>query len=197
MNLTSEQVHWLFGGALVVAAVLLILRGNQRIASRWLDYVTPGLLLLFGIELLLDPLVHGSAVPANYAAETAQHFAFGLVLIAAAGGEMVRVRRDGDGWAWRLPLAVALLTGAGVFAFHAQHDSQVPMILLVAQHRVIAATLLLSALAFVIAPPRRDEGRPSAFAFLVLLLGLELLLYTEGTSLFGETLDMHNMAGMR
>ena len=186
MNLTSEQMHWIFGGALIVTTIVLILRDLGRIRGLSIDYLLPGLLAAFGLEMLFDPLVHGSAVPSNYSAETAQHFILGLLLIAAAAAEAVRTLRGGTGFAWRLPLASALAIAAAAFWFHAQHDSNAPMILLVTQHRMIAATLAVSAVAALVGLPDPREGRqPPALAFLALLLALQLLLYTEGGSLFG------------
>jgi hypothetical protein len=191
MDLTSEQVHWIYGAVLVSAAVLLIARESRRLEAGWLDYVTPTLLLLFGLELVVDPLVHGAASPTNYGRETAQHFALGLLLIASAGAEIVRVWRRGEGWPWRLPFAATLMLAAAAFAFHAQHDSSAPMILLTAQHRVIAATLALASLTFLFAPPGSVRA-PSAFSVLIVLLGLELLLYTEGNTVFGEQMIAHS-----
>jgi uncharacterized membrane protein HdeD (DUF308 family) len=193
MNFTSEQVHWIFGTMIASSAVLLVLRESGRLSGGWLNFVTPSLLLLFGIEMLVDPWVHGSAAPSNYAAETTQHFILGLLLIGSAVAEMVRVKRRGEGWLWRLPFAGTLMIAAGVFAFHAQHDSPAPMTLLIAQHRIIAATLGLASLAFLFAPPREGGRAPSAFSVLVLLLGFELLLYTEGNTIFGERTDAHPM----
>lgn len=193
MNLTSEQVHWIYGGVLVAAAVLLILREYGRIETPWLDYVTPILLLLFGVELALDPLVHGTALPTHYARETAQHLALGILLVVTGAAEIVRLRRKGSGWPWRLPLSAALMIAAGVFAFHAQHDSQAPMMLLMVQHRTIAATLVLASLAFFFAPPGERSRAPSAFSVLILLLGAQVLLYTEGNFLFGAPMPMQPM----
>lgn len=186
--LTSEQVHWIFGAALVAGAALLLLRAAGRIQGRWVDFVVPTLLLSFGIELLLDPLVHGTAAPENYSQETAQHFGLGGLLIAAAGAELVRAFRRQDSFAWRLPLVIALLVSAGVFLFHAQHDADVPMLLLMTQHRVIGATLAVAALTALLASPNEPDGarRPLAFPLLILVLGLEFLIYTEGNSLFGS-----------
>ena len=197
MNLTSEQVHWMFGAVLASAALLLMLRENERIAGRWLDFVTPSLLLLFGIELLVDPLIHGANIPNNYGTETSQHWLFAILLLAAGAAEIARLRRRGAGWPWRLPLAATLVAGAAIFAFHAQHDSSAPMLVLIAQHRVIAATLALLSIAFVAAPPLERPRGPSPFSFLLLLLGIELLLYTEGRSVFGEALTAHGMGAMR
>lgn len=186
MNLTSEQVHWIFGGVLIAATAVLILRDTGRISARWVDYLLPGLLAAFGIEMLVDPLVHGAATPANYQAETGQHFTLGLLLIAAAAAEAMRTWRGGTGFAWRLPLAAALAIAAAAFWFHAQHDSNAPMILLVTQHRMIAATLLVCAVAALIGFSEAGRvRRPPALAFLAMILGLQLLVYSEGGSLFG------------
>lgn len=197
MGLTSEQVHWLFGGVLAGASILLILRDAGRIDWRSLDYLVPALLALLGIELLLDPLVHGDAAPTNYGMETAQHFALGILLVATSGAELVRVRRGGEGLAWRLPLAFALLIAAANFIFHAQHDSAAPMILLMTQHRMIGATLGVAALAVLVG--RRDVRsrlHHPAFPLLMLLLGAQLLIYTEGNSLIpgGTSMQGHEMA---
>lgn len=187
MNLTSEQVHWIFGGVLLLVTAVLILRDAGRIRARWVDYLVPGLLFAFGIEMLVDPLVHGAAAPANYAAETAQHFGLGMLLIGAAGAELLRTWRKGEGLLWRLPLAAAAAVAAVAFWLHAQHDSGAPMILLVTQHRMIAVSLAVTAVAALIGfPTSRETRQPPAIAFLMVVLALQLLVYTEGGSLFGR-----------
>lgn len=186
MNLTSEQVHWIFGAVLIAATVLLILRDVGRLRGRWVDYLLPGLLGAFGVEMLIDPLIHGDAAPTNYVAETAQHFGLGLLLLGAAVAELIRTYRRAQGRVWRLPLTAALAIAAATFWFHAQHDAAAPMILLVTQHRMIAATLAVSAIAMLFeAQGPRERRQPPAVAYLMLLLGAQLLIYTEGRSLFG------------
>lgn len=184
MGLTSEQVHWIFGAALLGLGALLLLRALGGLQGRGFEYLIPAGLLAAGVEMSLDPLVHGRASPGGYGAETAQHLALGAVFVACGAAEALRVRLGKTTRAWRAPLVVALLVAAGVFAGHAQHDSPAPMILLVTQHRVIAATLLAAALALVLAPP--DLGRRAiGFPLLVLVLGAQFLLYSEGTTIFG------------
>lgn len=199
MNLTSEQVHWIFGAVLLVVSAVLIVRDIGTIQARWVDYLVPALLAAFGAEMLLDPLVHGAAAPANYGAETAQHFTLGLLLIGAAGAELLRTWRRGEGFLWRLPLAVAAAVAAIAFWVHAQHDSSAPMILLVTQHRMIAVTLAVSAVAALIGFPagREKTQQPPALAFLMILFGLQLLVYTEGGSLFGTPWSTHMHDGAR
>ena len=187
MGLTSEEVHRIFGLVLMAAALLLLLRSLGRLRGRWVDYLVPALLALFGVELFIDPLVHGAAAPEGYAREMAQHFVLGALLVAAAAAELMRVFRKGEGLTWRLPLAVALLLSAGVFVFHAQHDANVPMLLLLTQHRMIGATLFVASLAVLLGPSvDADEKRSLAFPLLMLLLGAEFAIYTEGGSLLGS-----------
>lgn len=196
MKLTSEQVHWIFGGLLIAVSPVLILRDTGRIKARWIDYLLPAMLAAFGLEMLLDPLVHGDAAPANYEAETAQHFLLGLLLIGASVAELIRTLRGGEGLAWRLPLASALAVAAVAFWMDAQHDSDAPMILLVTQHRMIAATLAVAAVAALIGVADLRESRQSpALAFIAILLGLQLLIYTEGNSLFGNGGMEHGTMG--
>lgn len=201
MGLTSEQVHWIFGAALMLIGALLLCRACGRLNSRWLDFVIPAGLIAFGVEMALDPFVHGSAAPGGYAAESGQHLVLGAILILCAGVETVRVWKDRKSLMWRAPLIAGILTAAAVFAFHAQHSSAAPMLLLITQHRVISATLAAAALSLFLSP-RGDPAarRPIAFPLLVLLLGAEFMLYTEGRTIFGNADNVpasHSMAPMR
>ena len=196
MNLTSEQVHWIFGAVLIAITATLILRDMGRLQARWIDFLVPALLAVFGVEMLLDPLVHGDAAPSNYAAETAQHFALGLLLIGASIAELIRIGRGGEGFLWRLPLAAALAIAAATFWLHAQHDSDAPMLLLITQHRMIAATLAVASIAALVGLPGDKAGRhPPALAYLMFVLGAQLLIYTEGNSLFGGGHGSHMPMG--
>lgn len=186
MGWTSEQVHWAFGAALVAVGIVLLARAYDVIRARWPDFVIPAALLAFALALILDPLIHGSAAPADYAAETGQHLALGLVLVTASALELYRVAKQRDAWLWRSPLALALAAAASVFLVHAQHESDAPMLLLVTQHRIIGATLLVLAFGVLLPTGTATTGaRPVAVPLLTLLLGFELLIYTEGSSLFG------------
>ncbi|MCX7587301.1 hypothetical protein [Phenylobacterium sp. 58.2.17] len=201
MGLTSEHVHWIFGAALIAVASLQIWRAHGKLTSRWLDFVVPLALVLFGLEMALDPLVHGAAKPGGYGAESAQHLVLGLILILGAAVEVVRVRKGLMTLAWRMPLILAVLIAAGLFAFHAQHDADAPMLLLMTQHRVIAATLLAAALALLISPlDGPDAGpRPVAFPLIILILGAQFLLYTEGRTIFSpaDQMPARHSAGAR
>ena len=85
MNLTSEQVHWIGGAAFTIVALLLILYETRLVRASWLPYVLPLLLIGYGVESLIDPLVHGTAIPQNYAAESLQHVMQGTVMLIDCG----------------------------------------------------------------------------------------------------------------
>lgn len=104
--------------------------------------------------------------------------------------EAVRIWLARTALLWRMPLVATILLTAGLFALHAQHDAPVPMILLVTQHRMISATLVVIALAVLLSPPEVTEHnpRPTAIPLLMLVLAAQFVLYTEGGSVFGEAL---------
>lgn len=192
MGLTSEQVHWLYGAALGVFAVLMLLHAKGTVTRRWPEFLIGGALLVFGIGLIVDPYLHGAAAPGNYAEETAQHLTLGLVLVLGSAFELYRAARGYETRAWRLPIVLALLAAAATFILHAQHDANVSMLLLVTQHRFIAATLFVLAFAVLLAPVGNARAQGVAAPLLTLLLGLELLLYTEGDSWLGVPTDSHH-----
>lgn len=184
MELTSEQVHWIAGGVFVAGGIILLLRATAVLIGRWIDYVIPAGLALFGIEAFVDPLLHGAAMPSNYAAEMTQHFVMSGLLLVAAISEFLRVSRRATSLAWRLPLGIALALIAGVFALHAQHDSQASMLLLVTQHRMIAATLAAALSVFIVAPDGETNNRRSlGLPLLILVLGTQFLIYTEASGM--------------
>ena len=191
MSMTSEQVHWLFGAGLVIFALAMLLHAERGIRSRWPEFLVAAALLVFGLALIFDPLLHGAAAPRDYAAETAQHIGLGLLLLAGSGAEFYRIARRRRGLVWRLPICLILLAASAAFFTHAQHGADVPLLLLVTQHRFIGATLLVMAIGGLLSSDKR-EGAPSpAPGLLTLLLGLELLLYTEGRSLLGNPHEGH------
>lgn len=184
MGLTSEQVHWIAGGVIALIALLVLLHEQGVVTRTWPRYLLPGGLLLWGVEAIIDPLIHGSATPGNYGAEAAQHALMGGLMLVMGGVELARARE----WVtWRgagLVFPAGLLVIAALFLFHAQHDSAVPMLVLVAQHRAMGLTLGLAAILRALSElrhPRADAFR-LASVVLLLLVGLLFLGYTEGTS---------------
>lgn len=196
MGMTSEQVHWLYGALLAAFSVPMLLHARGIITSRWPEFTIGAALLLFGLGLIFDPFLHGAAGPGDYAAETAQHLTLGIVLLLGSGFELFRAATRRQAFLWRAPLVLALLAASLTFLVHAQHEAAVSMLLLVTQHRFIAATLLVLAAAVLLAPVGDARMRGIALPLLTLLLGLELLVYTEGDSLFGVPAEGHQPASV-
>ena len=65
------------------------------------------------------------------------------------------------------------------------------MLLQVTRHRFIGATLLVMAIGGLLSSDKREGAPGPAPGLLTLLLGLELLLYTEGRSLIGLPHEGH------
>jgi hypothetical protein len=195
MGMTSEQVHWLYGALLAGFSVPMLLHARGIVKARWPEFTIGMGLLLFGLGLIFDPFLHGGAGPGDYAAETAQHLTLGIVLLLGSGFELFRAATRRQTFLWRAPLVLALLAASLTFLVHAQHEAGVSMLLLVTQHRFIAATLLVLASAVLLAPVGDARARGVAIPLLTLLLGLELLVYTEGDSPFGVPMETHQQAG--
>lgn len=187
MDLTSEQVHWLYGAALSAFGLLLVLHVQGRIGGRWPEFAYGGALLVAGAELVADRWLHGtgSSSPAGAGSESAQHLALGIGLVLCAAGEIGRAATRRTGRPWRAPLAVALAAAGLTFLLHAQHAAAVPMLMLVVQHRFIAATLFVLAAGVLLAPAGSVRQQGLAVPLLALLLGLQFLAYSEGNSPFG------------
>ncbi len=184
MGFTTEQVHWIFGGIILITGLLLLSRKVFAATGRWLDYLIPAVLAGLGILLALDPLVHGTAMPPDYGGQMMQHYILSGLLLVVAIIEFIRVGRAAHGFVWRLPLILLLVAAALLFAFHDQGHAGGAMLLVMTQHRVFAATFAVAALAlyFEAEAERMKRLRSEvAFPLLVALLGLEFIVYTEGS----------------
>ncbi len=184
MNLTSEQVHWIGGVAFTIVAVLLILHKTRVMRAGWLPYLLPILLIGYGVESFIDPLIHGTAKPQNYGTESLQHIIQGTSMLIVGGVELFRTRGRLKHYAWGLILPLGLFIVGGLFMFHAQHEADVPPVLLLVQHRIFAITLWMTAVTKALAewPNKSSQAFSVAWLLPLLLFGLELLVYTEGSS---------------
>lgn len=183
MGLSSEQVHWIIGGAIAAIALLALLHEMGVVARTWPRYLLPVGLLVSGAEAIVDPLIHGSATPGDYGAEAAQHALIGGLMLVMGGIELARVRQW---WTWRgagLILPVGLLIIAAMFLGHAQHEAAAPALVLITQHRAVGLTIGLAAITRALGEVRHARAEAFRVTFLVLLLlvGLLFLAYTEGT----------------
>ncbi len=182
MDLSSEQVHWLFGVFLVLIVSPLILREIQVFRRQWLTLLLPGALLIAGIELLLDPLIHGSAAPENYSKETSQHILLSVLLLSIGIVEGARCFGKLRAFLWAMALPIGLVVAGLLFFFHAQHDTHVPILLLTTQHRIMGVTLIIAAVTKAVAELKPQSGLHVAWLIVILVFSGELILYTEGGS---------------
>lgn len=190
MELTSIQAHRLGGGAAVVIAALLFLAECGLLRGRW-SRMLPGIALLaWGMRSMTHPLPAGA--DASAAHEGTQHVLIGVAAALVGAIELLRAWQRLRHPLWAQALPAGLLVLGGLFFFHAQHAAAMPM-LLTAQHRVIGATLAVAAIVKALAELDRPALRPLRIVFpvVVLLFGIELLLYTEGA------MDMHALSFVR
>ena len=171
-------VHQIAGAGLVAFALLLLAKALGRIRGDWPGYVLPVSLLLLGLFLVLDPIVfHGG----TFGAEGTQHQIQGAVLIVVAAVELGRAQKRLTHRAWGalLPLAVAIV--GVMFMLHSQHGGG-DMLLQITQHRILGATLILTALVLAIDNVGLARGNWAAVGWplLVLAVSLQLFLDVEG-----------------
>lgn len=195
MELTSEQVHWIDGAIVIAVTFFLLVSELRPFTFSWNRFLIPAGLLIFGIGLFFDPLFHGYNFLDTFGGEIRQHIWFGSVVLIAALIETAKA----FGWLetnfWNIVFPVGLvLLGAGFF-FHAQHSADGSALLLLTQHRIMGITLILAGIAKAIAEFGGKEKEKFNLAWIVLLLlfGFELLLYTEGSPIFGNSAMPHLM----
>ena len=184
MGLTSEQVHHLGGAAFTLVAGLLLLWHLGLLRASWLPFALPGLLVVYGLESFADSWIHGSQLPRSYEAEDVQHLIQGAVVLVAGivEGLILLGKLDHPVWRGAIPLALGIV--GVVFLVHAQHDVNVDPLVLAVQHRMFAVTLFVSGAAKALAETRREATRwlNAGWLLPMLVFGLELLMYSEGTN---------------
>lgn len=182
MGLTSEQVHWILGGALIPLAFVLLLHDREVIRGRWPTRLLGLGLIIGGFAFIFDPFLHGSAAPKDYGAETAQHAVQGGVLLAIGAVDLLRSFGRLRATVFALVVPAGLVAMGVTFLLHAQHAAAGPAILLTQQHRIVGSTFVVAAAAKALADVGGARTRPFATTWLVvlMLLGIEFALYTEG-----------------
>lgn len=195
MRLSSEQVHWINGALIVIFSLASIALETRRRDSKSIKFFVPAGVFVLAAGLVFDPLFHGRSVTESFQREIRQHFWLGVILTPAAAVETGLAFGLLRGKLWRMILPLALvLVGAGFF-FHAQHQADVPALLSLTQHRIMGATLALTGITKAINEFGAGENKEFklVWLFLLLLFGLELILYTEGNSIFGRSGGRHIM----
>ena len=187
LGLSSETVHRVYGATILGLSTALLLEEVGAFTAPELRYSVPGLVIGAGGLLAIDPLLHGSAAPKDYARETRQHLLLGGLLLAVGGIDLGYEAGWLDHWTWGLALPAGMLATSTSFLFHAQHGDPAQHDLLGAQHRILGATIAVAAIAKGLSAvpaeggdePRWPEFR-SAWMVAAGLAGVQLLLYTEG-----------------
>jgi len=177
MSLQPVLVHQLFGVLVLAFAGLLLARETGLLRGRWTDYLPASALLLGGGLLFADPwLFHGG----DFGSEGRQHTWQGATVVVAGALEWARVKRYPA--RWELLLVVPLvLAGLGLgFLRHQQHASG-DMLLQSVQHRVMGATLLITALVKLAANLRWRDGQwaRAGWALILVVFAWQLILYAE------------------
>jgi len=183
MGLTSEQAHWIVGAELCAVALTLLLYEMQVWRAPALRYLLGAALLLLAAEGVLFPAIEGALTPGRLDRATAQHLLLAAVCAAVGLVELARASRAGASGGSRAALPLGLLATGAIFAFHAQHHSAAPRVLLTVQHRMLGASLVVGALTRGAAELPHPAARGFRTAWLVplFLAGVQLLLYTETT----------------
>ena len=178
MELTSEQAHHLGGAAAAVIALVLLLSEAGVVKGRWVRFLVPAALLVWGVRSITHPLPRGSEASAGH--EGVQHIWIGIAVTLVGSIELLRATGRLTHQFWGAVLPAGLIVVAALFFFHAQHVAGVPPIVLAVQHRILGATLGVAALTKVLS--ERAAGFRTAWPVTVLLFGIELMLYTEGVA---------------
>ena len=188
-GLSSEQVHWLYGGVILAGSAVLLAEESGAFNAPKLRYGVPIAVLAAGGLLAIDPLLHGSNAPKDYAAETKQHLFIAGVLLTVGAIDLAHEAGWLEHWTWGLALPAGMVAAGLRFFFHAQHGAPSKHALLTSQHRILGTTLVVAGIAKGLSMVPRsgtDELRWPGFSTGWLLpfalVGAELLLYTEDTS---------------
>lgn len=181
MNFSSEQVHWIYGALISIVSVALIVINVRPYSSTRAQQLIVTTIFLLAFGLLIDPLIHGNRLPANYSLEMQQHNFLGVLLIGLGITEFLNLKKIINSSLWNLLLPLSLLTAGIIFFFHAQHDSNVPMLLLMTQHRIYGITLIIAGICKLLS--FKSSSFAISWLICLLIFGFELLLYTEGSML--------------
>lgn len=113
--------------------------------------------------------------------ETVQHKLYAILLLSVGTIEFLRRMGKIGRMVWGMPLPVFALIG-GVMLFLHSHGTHPSAHKIAIHHAVMGTTALLAGLCKITAGIKRQEGRSPwgiGWAILVLLIGVELLVYTE------------------
>jgi len=185
----SERNHHL-AGVFVLLIGLSELRGGLGVSMlAWSRFLLP--LAMLGAGGFLVIWSDHEAWPIGYKSfaetyfsddwETVQHKVYAILLLSVGTIELLRRTDKVKHMVWGLPLPVFALIG-GVMLFLHSHGAHPSAHKIAIHHAVMGTTALVAGLCKIIAGVKKQEGRSPwalAWSVLVLLIGVELLVYTE------------------
>jgi hypothetical protein len=110
MEPTSEQAHWIVGGQVAAAALVLMFYETRLWRFGALRYALPCTLLLLGAEGLLFPLIDGAVTAETLEAATTQHLTLAGVCFALGVIELLRAQGRLRPLIWRAALPAGVFT---------------------------------------------------------------------------------------
>jgi putative copper resistance protein D len=115
--------------------------------------------------------------------ETVQHKLYAILLLSIGSIELLRRRGKITHTAWSIPLPLLALIGGAMLFLHS-HGAHPSAHKIAMHHAVMGTTALLAGLCKITSGYKSpDAERPSAWGLawsaFVLLIGIELLIYTE------------------
>ena len=185
----SEFNHHL-AGVFVLLIGLSELRGGLGVTMlAWSRFLLPVAMLGAGGFLMIWsdheawPIGYKSFAETYFSDdyETVQHKLYAILLLGVGAIEFLRRTGRVTHMAWGMPLPVFALVG-GVMLFLHSHGAHPAAHKIAIHHAVMGTTALLAGTCKIIAGVKRQEGRSPwglAWSVLVLLIGVELLIYSE------------------
>jgi putative copper resistance protein D len=185
----SERNHHLAGVFVLLIGLSELREGLGVSMLAWSRFLLPLAMLGAGGFLLIWsdheawPIGYKSFAETYFSDdwETVQHKLYAILLLSVGTIELLRRTDKVKHMAWGLPLPVFALIG-GVMLFLHSHGAHPSAHKIAIHHAVMGTTALVAGLCKIIAGVKKQEGRSPwalAWASLVLLIGVELLVYTE------------------
>ncbi len=185
----SEFNHHL-AGVFVLLIGLSELRGGLGVSMlAWSRFLLPLAMLGAGGYLMIWsdheawPIGYKSFAETYFSDdwETLQHKTYAILLLSVGAIEMLRRTDRVKHMVWGMPLPVFALIG-GVMLFLHSHGAHPSAHKIAIHHAVMGTTALVAGLCKITSSAKKETGLSPwglAWSALVLLIGVELLLYTE------------------
>ena len=171
-----QQVHQLAGAIILLLSGLLLAKQVGVVRGVWPQFVLPAGITLMGMFLFFDPIVfHGG----SFGMEGIQHQVQGAPLMVAGVVELARALGKLQNRAYAMVLPVVFFFLGMVFLLHSQEVSAPGMAAQIAEHRILALTIILVAVIKGVDSLELAKGNWARVGWLLLLIvvSIELLMY--------------------